>query len=77
MCETSFINSGVDLFTLQKGGKDTILEDELEFKGIEEEEDEEDGFPDAEKNNTEGDKDKGKDSSPIISDDFRCLNANV
>lgn len=43
----------------QKGGKETILEEEFEFKGIEEEEEEE-SYADAERNSAEGDKDMGK-----------------
>ena len=44
----------------QKGGKETILEDEFEFKGIEEEEEEEENFADIERNSAEGDKDNGE-----------------
>lgn len=40
----------------QKGGKETILEEELEFKGIEEEEEE----IAEERSSAEGDKDKGE-----------------
>ncbi len=47
------------VFLYQKGGKETILEEELEFKGIEEEEEEE-SLTDTEKNSAEGDKDKGE-----------------
>lgn len=48
------------LITLyQKGGKETILEEELEFKGIEEEEEEE-SPADVERSSAEGDKDKGE-----------------
>lgn len=43
----------------QKGGKETILEEELEFKGIEEE-DEEESFVDVERSSAEGEKDKGE-----------------
>lgn len=50
--------SWVSLLLLQKGGKETILEEELEFKGIEEEEEEE-NLTDTERNSAEGDKDKG------------------
>lgn len=41
----------------QKGGKETILEEELEFKGIEEEEEETHAD---ERSSAEGDKDKGE-----------------
>lgn len=43
----------------QKGGKETILEEELEFKGIEEE-DEEECLVDVERSGAEGEKDKGE-----------------
>lgn len=43
----------------QKSGKETILEEEFEFKGIEEEEEEE-SFADMERNSADGDKDKGE-----------------
>ncbi|CAF91982.1 unnamed protein product, partial [Tetraodon nigroviridis] len=42
---------------MKKGGKETILEEELEFKGIEEEEEESHA---EERSNAEGDKDKGE-----------------
>lgn len=41
----------------QKGGKETILEEDLEFKGIEEEEE---SLADIERSSAEGDKDKGE-----------------
>ena len=47
------------IFLYQKGGKETILEEEFEFKGIEEEEEEE-SFIDMERNSAEGDKEKGE-----------------
>lgn len=43
----------------QKGGKETILEEELEFKGIEEE-DEEESLVDLERSGADGEKDKGE-----------------
>lgn len=49
----------------QKSGKETILE-EFEFKGIEEEEEEEgDSLADMERNSAEGDKDKGEARSAL------------
>ncbi|XP_017166060.1 PERQ amino acid-rich with GYF domain-containing protein 1 isoform X5 [Poecilia reticulata] len=54
----TFDSSGA-FMPLKKGGKETILEEDLDFKGIEEE-DEDDGFPDAERNNGDVDKDKGE-----------------
>ncbi|XP_041841473.1 GRB10-interacting GYF protein 1 isoform X3 [Melanotaenia boesemani] len=53
----TFDSSGA-FMPLKKGGKETILEEELDFKGIEEEEDEEESHPDTERNSAEGDKDK-------------------
>lgn len=50
----------------QKSGKETILEEELEFKGIEEDEEEE-IFADTERNCAEGDKDKGEDGHNVFS----------
>lgn len=47
------------VFLSQKGGKETILEEELEFKGIEEEEEEE-SLIDIDRSSAEGDKDKGE-----------------
>lgn len=47
------------VFLYQKGGKETILEEELEFKGIEEEEEEE-SLVDIDRSSAEGDKDKGE-----------------
>ncbi|PWA32915.1 hypothetical protein CCH79_00015544 [Gambusia affinis] len=52
----TFDSSGA-FMPLKKGGKETILEEDLDFKGIEEE-DEDDGFTDVERNNGDGDKDK-------------------
>ncbi|XP_078131893.1 GRB10-interacting GYF protein 1 isoform X1 [Sander vitreus] len=52
----TFDSSGA-FMTMKKGGKETILEDEFEFKGIEEEEEEEENFTDIERNSAEGDKD--------------------
>ncbi|XP_068566576.1 GRB10-interacting GYF protein 1 isoform X2 [Cebidichthys violaceus] len=51
----TFDSSGA--FMTMKGGKETILEEEFDFKGIEEEEEEE-SFADMERNSAEGDKDK-------------------
>ncbi|XP_077401120.1 GRB10-interacting GYF protein 1 isoform X3 [Vanacampus margaritifer] len=51
----TFDSSGA--FMPMKGGKETILEEELEFKGIEEEEEEE-SLPEPERNSGDGDKDK-------------------
>ncbi|XP_024909899.1 GRB10-interacting GYF protein 1 isoform X2 [Cynoglossus semilaevis] len=56
----TFDSSGA-FMPMKKGGKETILEEELEFKGIEEEEEE--SFPDADKNSADGD----KESKEIIS----------
>ncbi|XP_054863653.1 GRB10-interacting GYF protein 1 isoform X2 [Amphiprion ocellaris] len=53
----TFDSSGA-FMPMKKGGKETILEEELEFKGIEEEEDEEDSLADTERNSAEGDKEK-------------------
>ncbi|XP_042368163.1 GRB10-interacting GYF protein 1 [Plectropomus leopardus] len=52
----TFDSSGA-FMSIKKGGKETILEEELEFKGIEEE-DEEESFADIEGNSAEVDKDK-------------------
>ncbi|KAM3591126.1 uncharacterized protein V6R79_022893 [Siganus canaliculatus] len=52
----TFDSSGA-FMPMKKGGKETILEEELEFKGIEEEEEEE-HVADSERNTAEGDKDK-------------------
>lgn len=49
----------------QKGGKETILEEEFEFKGIEEEEEEE-SFIDMDRNSAEGDKEKGEERLNVI-----------
>ncbi|XP_069570283.1 GRB10-interacting GYF protein 1 isoform X1 [Brachyistius frenatus] len=55
----TFDSSGA-FMPMKKGGKDTILEDEFEFKGIEEEEEEEEeeSFLDTERNSADGDKDQ-------------------
>ncbi|XP_008284436.1 PERQ amino acid-rich with GYF domain-containing protein 1 isoform X2 [Stegastes partitus] len=53
----TFDSSGA-FMPMKKGGKETILEEELEFKGIEEEDDEEESLVDIERNSAEGDKDK-------------------
>ncbi|XP_034713144.1 GRB10-interacting GYF protein 1 isoform X3 [Etheostoma cragini] len=52
----TFDSSGA-FMTMKKGGKETILEDEFEFKGIEEEEEEDENFADIDRNSAEGDKD--------------------
>ncbi|XP_054609018.1 GRB10-interacting GYF protein 1 isoform X2 [Dunckerocampus dactyliophorus] len=52
----TFDSSGA-FMPMKKGGKDTILEEELEFKGIEEEEEEE-ILADIERNSGDGDNDK-------------------
>ncbi|XP_062300278.1 GRB10-interacting GYF protein 1 isoform X2 [Scomber scombrus] len=52
----TFDSSGA-FMTMKKSGKETILEEEFEFKGIEEEEEEE-SFADMERNSADGDKDK-------------------
>lgn len=52
----TFDSSGA-FMPMKKGGKETILEEELEFKGIEEEEEEE-HLADTERNSADGDKDK-------------------
>ncbi|XP_068444133.1 GRB10-interacting GYF protein 1 isoform X3 [Clinocottus analis] len=66
----TFDSSGA--FMTMKGGKDIILEEEFEFKGIdeeEEEEEEEDRFADIERNSAEGDKDKeSKEASSAAGD---------
>lgn len=63
----TFDSSGA-FMPLKKGGKETILEEELEFKGIEEEEEEE-SFADMEGNSAEGDKDKeNKDAGSAVGD---------
>ncbi|GLD71812.1 GRB10-interacting GYF protein 1 isoform X1 [Lates japonicus] len=51
----TFDSSGA-FMPMKKGGKETILEEEFEFRGIEEEEDE--SLADNERNSAEGDKDK-------------------
>ncbi|KAI3376559.1 hypothetical protein L3Q82_017012, partial [Scortum barcoo] len=52
----TFDSSGA-FMPMKKGGKETILEEELEFKGIEEEEEEE-NLTDLERNSAEGEQDK-------------------
>uniref|UniRef100_A0A8D3E8E0 GRB10 interacting GYF protein 1a n=1 Tax=Scophthalmus maximus TaxID=52904 RepID=A0A8D3E8E0_SCOMX len=52
----TFDSSGA-FMPMKKGGKETILEDEFEFKGIEEEEEEE-SLTDTERNSAEGDREK-------------------
>ncbi|XP_078147880.1 GRB10-interacting GYF protein 1 isoform X2 [Centroberyx gerrardi] len=52
----TFDSSGA-FMPIKKGGKETILEEELDFQGIEEEEEEE-SLVDIERNNAVGDKDK-------------------
>uniref|UniRef100_A0A7N6AXA8 GYF domain-containing protein n=1 Tax=Anabas testudineus TaxID=64144 RepID=A0A7N6AXA8_ANATE len=52
----TFDSSGA-FMPMKKGGKEMVLDEELDFKGIEEE-DEEESL--AERNNAEGDKDKGE-----------------
>lgn len=53
------------IFFYQKGGKETILEEELEFKGIDEEEEEE-SLADTERSSAEGDKDKGEERLKLV-----------
>ncbi|XP_018559418.1 GRB10-interacting GYF protein 1 isoform X2 [Lates calcarifer] len=61
----TFDSSGA--FMPMKGGKETILEEEFEFKGIEEEEEE--SLADNERNSAEGDKDKeSKEASSAVVD---------
>ncbi|XP_059210288.1 GRB10-interacting GYF protein 1 isoform X2 [Centropristis striata] len=63
----TFDSSGA--FMPMKGGKETILEEEFDFKGIEEEEEEEESFADMEKNGAEGDQDKeSKDVGSAVGD---------
>uniref|UniRef100_A0A3Q3X0Q0 GYF domain-containing protein n=1 Tax=Mola mola TaxID=94237 RepID=A0A3Q3X0Q0_MOLML len=54
----TFDSSGA-FMPMKKGGKETILEEELEFKGIEEE-DEEESHGDIERSSAKGEKDKGE-----------------
>uniref|UniRef100_A0A8C2ZB76 GRB10 interacting GYF protein 1 n=1 Tax=Cyclopterus lumpus TaxID=8103 RepID=A0A8C2ZB76_CYCLU len=68
----TFDSSGA-FMTMKTGGKDTILEEEFEFKGIEEEEEEEeeedDRFADIERNGAEGDKEKeSKEAGSAVGD---------
>ncbi|XP_015801746.3 GRB10-interacting GYF protein 1 isoform X1 [Nothobranchius furzeri] len=68
----TFDSSGA-FMPLKKGGKETILEEELDFKGIEEEEEEEEEeemLPDVDGKSAEGDKDKeSKDAMFAAGDD--------
>ncbi|TNN40245.1 PERQ amino acid-rich with GYF domain-containing protein 2 [Liparis tanakae] len=69
----TFDSSGA-FMTMKTGGKDIILEEEFEFKGIEEEEEEreeeEDIFADIERNSAEGDKDKeSKEAGSAVGED--------
>ncbi|XP_037333769.2 GRB10-interacting GYF protein 1 isoform X4 [Pungitius pungitius] len=52
----TFDSSGA-FMTMKKGGKESILEEEFEFKGIEED-DEEECYADMDRNSAEGEKDK-------------------
>ncbi|XP_030287883.1 GRB10-interacting GYF protein 1 isoform X2 [Sparus aurata] len=62
----TFDSSGA--FMPMKGGKETILEEEFEFKGIEEEEEEE-SFIDMDRNSAEGDKEKeSKEAGSAVGD---------
>ncbi|XP_018559417.1 GRB10-interacting GYF protein 1 isoform X1 [Lates calcarifer] len=62
----TFDSSGA-FMPMKKGGKETILEEEFEFKGIEEEEEE--SLADNERNSAEGDKDKeSKEASSAVVD---------
>ncbi|KAM9335736.1 GRB10-interacting GYF protein 1 [Symphorus nematophorus] len=63
----TFDSSGA-FMPMKKSGKETILEEEFEFKGIEEEEEEE-SLADAERNSAEGDKDKeSKEAGSAVGD---------
>ncbi|XP_075890164.1 GRB10-interacting GYF protein 1 isoform X1 [Nelusetta ayraudi] len=63
----TFDSSGA-FMPMKKGGKETILEEELEFKGIEEE-DEEESFVDVERSSAEGEKDKeSKEAASAVGD---------
>ncbi|XP_036968212.1 GRB10-interacting GYF protein 1 isoform X1 [Acanthopagrus latus] len=63
----TFDSSGA-FMPMKKGGKETILEEEFEFKGIEEEEEEE-SFTDMERNSAEGDKEKeSKEAGSAVGD---------
>ncbi|XP_029931485.1 GRB10-interacting GYF protein 1 isoform X3 [Myripristis murdjan] len=63
----TFDSSGA-FMPIKKGGKETILEEDLEFQGIEEEEEEE-SLADTERNNTGGDKDKeSKEAGSAVGD---------
>ncbi|XP_028284677.1 GRB10-interacting GYF protein 1 isoform X1 [Parambassis ranga] len=63
----TFDSSGA-FMPMKKGGKETILEEELEFKGIEEEEEEE-SLADTERSSAEGDNDKeGKEAISAVMD---------
>ncbi|XP_035480203.1 GRB10-interacting GYF protein 1 isoform X1 [Scophthalmus maximus] len=60
----TFDSSGA-FMPMKKGGKETILEDEFEFKGIEEEEEEE-SLTDTERNSAEGDREKESNNSVVV-----------
>lgn len=62
----------------QKGGKDSILEEEFEFKGIEEDEEEE-CYADMDMKSAEGDKDKGEERHYLSTyfGIFRLFNAHL
>ncbi|XP_030287882.1 GRB10-interacting GYF protein 1 isoform X1 [Sparus aurata] len=63
----TFDSSGA-FMPMKKGGKETILEEEFEFKGIEEEEEEE-SFIDMDRNSAEGDKEKeSKEAGSAVGD---------
>ncbi|CAJ1086710.1 GRB10-interacting GYF protein 1 isoform X2 [Xyrichtys novacula] len=63
----TFDSSGA-FMPMKKGGKETILEEELEFKGIEEV-DEEENLADTERNSAEGEKEKeSKDGGSAVVD---------
>ncbi|KAM9718173.1 GRB10-interacting GYF protein 1 isoform 2-T2 [Menidia menidia] len=65
----TFDSSGA-FMPLKKGGKETIHEEELEFKGIEEEEEEEESVPDTDMNGAEGEREKeSKDIMSALGDD--------
>uniref|UniRef100_A0A1A7WMC9 GRB10 interacting GYF protein 1 n=1 Tax=Iconisemion striatum TaxID=60296 RepID=A0A1A7WMC9_9TELE len=65
----TFDSSGA-FMPLKKGGKETILEEELDFKGIEEEDEEEEMLPDVDRKSAEGEKDKeSKDNMFAAADD--------
>ncbi|XP_013883863.1 PERQ amino acid-rich with GYF domain-containing protein 1 [Austrofundulus limnaeus] len=51
----TFDSSGA-FMPMKKGGKETILEEDLDFQGIEEEEEEEENLPNVERKSSEGDR---------------------